>query len=156
MLVAVTGHRPDKFGGYAPNQLHERVKEALTTALWLLKEEFPNLRLVSGMALGVDQWAVNACLTLGVPFEAAVPFKGQELSWPLHAQETYKALLRQAAAVHIVSDGDYKPWKMQKRNEWMVDRCKLLLAVWDGSDGGTANCVRYAWSVERPVKRLEW
>jgi uncharacterized phage-like protein YoqJ len=33
---------------------------------------------------------------------------------------------------------------MQKRNEMMVDDCNLLLTLWDGSDGGTANCLGYA------------
>jgi uncharacterized phage-like protein YoqJ len=45
---------------------------------------------------------------------------------------------------------------LQKRNEWMVDHCDLLIAVWDGSEGGTANCVRYARHHERQIKRLEW
>ncbi len=28
----------------------------------------------------------------------------------------------------------------------MVNNCDMLIAVWDGSDGGTANCVKYAQS----------
>jgi uncharacterized phage-like protein YoqJ len=41
---------------------------------------------------------------------------------------------------------------MQVRNEWMVDHCNDLLAVWDGSDGGTGNCVRYAQRILEPSK----
>ena len=34
---------------------------------------------------------------------------------------------------------------MNIRNEWMVDRCDTLIAVWDESPtGGTTNCVGYA------------
>lgn len=44
---------------------------------------------------------------------------------------------------HIYSQ-PYKPWLMQKRNEYMVDRCDKITALWDGSSGGTGNCVKYA------------
>ena len=40
--------------------------------------------------------------------------------------------------------GGYAAWKMQKRNQFMVDHSNLLIAVWDGSSGGTSNCVAYA------------
>jgi uncharacterized phage-like protein YoqJ len=33
---------------------------------------------------------------------------------------------------------------MQRRNEWMVERADVILALWNGSSGGTANCVAYA------------
>ncbi len=67
--------------------------------------------------------------------------------WPPPAQEKYKKLLEQAE-VKIVSSGSYAPWKMQTRNEWMIDQAlsekHLVLALWNGSPGGTANCVKYA------------
>ncbi|MFZ2410072.1 MAG: hypothetical protein WAW23_00725, partial [Candidatus Methanoperedens sp.] len=37
----------------------------------------------------------------------------------------------------------------QRRNEFMVDAADVLAAFFDGSPGGTANCVRYARSVGR-------
>ncbi|WP_188052008.1 hypothetical protein [Azospirillum sp. Sh1] len=47
---------------------------------------------------------------------------------------------------------------MNTRNEWMVDHSDRLLALWDGSQGGTANCVRYARGLGRPIDNLwsEW
>jgi uncharacterized phage-like protein YoqJ len=58
----------------------------------------------------------------------------------------------------MISRGGYEPWKMQVRNEWMIDRCDVLLALWDGSRGGTANCCWCAKRVERPIENLwgEW
>ena len=38
---------------------------------------------------------------------------------------------------------------MQIRNQWMVDNCELLIAVFDGTSGGTANCVNYAKSIRK-------
>lgn len=40
---------------------------------------------------------------------------------------------------------------MQKRNEWMVDNCDILIAVWDKSPGGTKNCVDYAESKKKQI-----
>lgn len=114
------------------------------------------MRAISGMALGVDQWAAETCVALGIPFTAAIPFEGQESKWPWRAQRHYRELLEMAEERVVVCPGDYRPFKLQKRNEWMVDNCTLLIAVWDGSPGGTANCVRYATSIERPIKKLEW
>lgn len=53
--------------------------------------------------------------------------------------------MREAAAeVVVVSDGEYAVWKMQTRNEAMVDAADELWALWDGSSGGTKNCIDYA------------
>ena len=43
---------------------------------------------------------------------------------------------------------------MQKRNEEMVDRCDLLIGVWDGSKGGTYNCINYAIDHGREIVRI--
>ncbi len=40
---------------------------------------------------------------------------------------------------------------MDKRNKWMVDNCDLLIAVWNGTSGGTANCVNYAKSINKQI-----
>jgi uncharacterized phage-like protein YoqJ len=44
--------------------------------------------------------------------------------------------------------------KMQVRNEWMVDSSDGVVALWNGTAGGTANCVRYAEKVGRPIDNL--
>ena len=44
---------------------------------------------------------------------------------------------------------------MQKRNEYMVDLADRVIAVWDGSKGGTANCVKYAEKVGKEIIRIE-
>lgn len=141
MIVAFTGHRPDKLGGYKlPNPTYLYVCRQIEKTL---KELRPH-KVISGMALGVDQWAAHIAHNLGIPFIAAVPFVGQEKAWPCASQKTYSKLLKLASEVVIVSEGEYSAYKMQVRNEWMVDRCNKLIAVWDGTPGGTGNCVKYA------------
>jgi len=42
----------------------------------------------------------------------------------------------------------------QLRNEFMVDAADVLAAFFDGSPGGTANCVRYASKIGKRVVRF--
>jgi uncharacterized phage-like protein YoqJ len=44
---------------------------------------------------------------------------------------------------------------MQIRNEWMVDRADQVIAIWDGTSGGTANCVEYATKMNKPILRID-
>lgn len=108
------------------------------------------------MALGVDTWAAETCVELGVPFVAALPCDDMGAMWPPHARERLKALVKKAREVVVVSPGPYLPWKMQRRNEWMVDHCSRLYSVFDGSRGGTYNCLEYAAQVGRDVVSIDW
>lgn len=151
-MVAFTGHRPNKLGGYDPNSpLNLKIKEAIRKEL---KATHPVYKAISGMALGVDQWAAEICLELHIPFIAAVPFIGQEKAWPKQSQDKYNELISKADMVEIVCEGGYAAWKMQKRNEWMVDNSTILIAVWDGTDGGTANCFKYAEKKGKTIIRI--
>lgn len=120
-----------------------------------LIEQWPSF-VISGMALGVDQWAAQEAVDLGIPYIAALACDNPEAPWPLPSKERYRALLAKARQIVVVSPGEFKPWKLQRRNEWMVDNCHRVLAVHDGSSGGTYNCIKYAESVGRPVERLPW
>jgi len=148
MIIAFTGHRPNKLGGYKiPNPTYTKVCQEIDKALKELKPE----KIISGMALGVDQWAAFIACELNIPFIAAVPFEKQESKWPKQSQESYHKLIKLASEIVIVSPGGYSPEKMQIRNKWMVDRCDKLIAVWDGTPGGTGNCVEYAKSVKKDI-----
>lgn len=146
MVITATGHRPtklfigdiDPYGQKAQDILMEFAVEKIRELGEI------DYHFISGMALGWDQAVARAALRLGFTFTAAIPFFGQESKWPKSSQREYRDLIHQAKEVVTVSDGRYAPWKMQVRNEWMVDRADVVLALWDGSNGGTANCVRYA------------
>lgn len=151
MILAFTGHRPDKLGGYTfPNPTSRAVCQQIREKLDTLRPD----RCISGMAQGVDLWAAQICVAMEIPFTAAVPFVGQESVWPEMAQKRWRFLLGRAAEVVVVSEGGYSPAKMQIRNKWMVDHADVLLAVWDGTSGGTANCVRYAEQKGKQIVRI--
>jgi uncharacterized phage-like protein YoqJ len=100
--------------------------------------------LISGCALGIDQLWMEAGLELGVDVIAAIPFKGYDAKWPSQSRTAYAKLLAQCIAMVHVCEPGYSASKLQERNEWMVDNCDLLVAYWNGTPGGTANCLRYA------------
>jgi uncharacterized phage-like protein YoqJ len=154
MIIAGTGHRPDKIrlgnlDGYRAS-VQARLVDLARAAL---DRHVPE-RVISGMALGWDTALAQAALDLGIPFDAYVPFEGQESRWPAAAQQRYRDLLGRADQILIVSPGSYEVEKMQVRNERMVDDCDLLLALWNGTAGGTRNCLRYAGKVGRRVVNL--
>lgn len=153
MIFGVTGHRPDKLGGYDTAVMLENqacIKQ------WLRQQlQGKATGLITGMALGVDQWAAEVCVEEKIPFCAALPFAGQERLWPDKSKAVYSFLLSFAAEVVHVSGPDYAAWKFQKRNEYVVDNCQILLAVWDGTSGGTANCVKYAHKIRRCMERFD-
>lgn len=156
MIICFTGHRPGKIGGYKPCATHDWLRARVRETLLELKPT----EAISGMALGFDQLAAEACLEVGVPFVAAVPFETQFMDWPLESQQRYVDLYSKASRVHIV---DPTPpttrWeaaqKLHARNHWMVDNSDEVIAAWDGTKGGTQECVRYAQKVGRPVHRIQ-
>lgn len=151
MIVAFTGHRPNKLGGYkVPNQTYIYVCQQIEKTLIELKPD----KVISGMALGVDQWAAYIAWKLNIPFLAAVPFEKQDSNWPEKSQQTYQKLLKLSAELIVVSPGGYSSNKMQVRNEWMVNHCDKLIAVWNGTPGGTANCVNYAEKINKEIIRI--
>jgi uncharacterized phage-like protein YoqJ len=149
LVWAGTGHRPDKLGGYGPSAFAALVRIARS---WI--EGAQPRGVISGMALGWDQALAQAAVDAGVPFVAAVPFSGQESAWPAGSQEQYRRLIARAKRVAVVCDGGYAAWKMQRRNEWMVDKADAIVAVWNGTPGGTKNCLVYAAAKQRPVENL--
>ena len=76
MIIAGTGHRPDKLGGYGLSQ-HTRLRAFAKSEL---KRSNPN-RVISGMAAGWDLALADAAFILDIPFTAAVPFEGHDAMW---------------------------------------------------------------------------
>jgi uncharacterized phage-like protein YoqJ len=149
-FYAATGHRPDKLGGYS-KATEDRLRKL---ARRYLEVDTPDQGVISGMALGWDMAWAEAAVELGIEFTAAVPFAGQESTWPTAARDRYNKLLGKAADVMVVCTGRYEPWKMDLRNHWMVDHSSKLIALWNGTKGGTFNCVLYAQAAQREIVNL--
>jgi uncharacterized phage-like protein YoqJ len=124
----------------------------------LAKKELVALKpdqVISGAALGWDTALALAGFSLQIPVILAIPFDGQEESWPPAARIRYKKLLERAEDVHFLNDAPYEPEKIQARNEWMVDRADLVLALWDGRKLGEVwNYIAFAQFRQKPDKNL--
>lgn len=159
--VAFTGHRPPKIGGYnRSHHLRQTVYDSLHTGI--LEAITDGYRFFfSGMALGVDQDALEIACDLrdkepdkNIRCIAIIPFAGQESVWPEESQHTWRLLLDRADDIICLSPKYTGPNLLQKRNEWMVDHAHRILSIWDGSTGGTANCILYAQAVHREIYNL--
>lgn len=150
MIVAGTGHRPDKLGGYDESIRQELIGFA-QHVIGLLRPRV----VISGMALGWDQALAHAALERRVELWAYVPFEGQESRWPRRAQREYHGILRAAAKTKIISAGGYSPEAMHARNAAMVEDADKMLALYDGKrGGGTFDCLLLARDLGVPVHHL--
>ena len=152
MKVAITGHRPNKlfvngWQGYKAGYpvlvgYYERV-------FTKLKEEEGLTQVISGMALGVDQAAAQAAINIGVPVLAVIPFLQQPNVWRHADKVNYLSILTECSEQVVLqtkvprTDLEVSRW-LNERNHYMVDRCDLVIALWDETPGGTGNCVKYA------------
>ena len=149
MVVAGTGHRPNKLGGYS---LEAFIKLESIAQRWLLENK--PTKVISGMALGWDQALASAAIKCNIPFIAAIPFIGQESKWNYNSKRFYNELLDYADDIIYCSDPGYSAHKMQIRNEYMVDHTDIILAMYDGTKGGTHNCIEYAKSKNKQIINL--
>lgn len=157
MTICVTGHRPNKLYGYDLND--QRWQKLKSQFKEILKEKRCD-EAISGMALGVDTIFALAVLELkdegyDIKLHCAIPCKNQSCKWGKESVNLYHFILSKADVVKLVSDEEYKPYLMQRRNEYMVQRSDCVIAVWDGSKSGTGNCVRYAEKQGREIVRIE-
>jgi uncharacterized phage-like protein YoqJ len=154
MKIAITGHRPNKLGNDydLTSPLILQIKQAISKILGELHLKYSgDITLITGMALGIDTLFAKMAIENDTPFIAAIPCYGQAAVWPKRSQDIWRDLLNKASEIINVSGQiGYKSEYMQQRNIWMVDNCDLLIAVWDGTPGGTANCVKYAISKNKP------
>lgn len=149
MIVAGTGHRPDKLGGYT-KAVNDKLRSLAITSLRKTKAT----EVISGGALGWDRALAWAALDYKLPLTLALPFEMFWSKWPDDSVRELHMQIEAADKVVYVCDPGYAPWKMQQRNKWMVDHCDTVLALWNGTDGGTANCVRYAEKQNKPIVNL--
>jgi uncharacterized phage-like protein YoqJ len=159
-IVTVTGHRPKYFKNGYSDKHNQRLYDLFYD--WLSKSHSENAiyTYISGMALGVDIQSTQAALALGIPVVAGVPFRNQEATWQPKDQKRYRELLTYAKEVVYVDEltdpqylvknskpGLYNPYKLLLRNNWMIDQCTEVLAMWNNlPGGGTYQVVKYAES----------
>lgn len=148
MIICGTGHRPNKLGGYGKPAFERLVS---LSGDWLDSNR-PDV-VISGVALGWDQALAVAAIRRKIETHAYVPCEGHSNIWPEESRRYYEKILRKCAVVRIAPVA-YSAKAMMDRNKDMVDAADLVLAIWDGSSGGTGNCVRYGEKQHKELVNL--
>lgn len=146
LVVACTGHRPPKLGGYNDVTFARLV----CLAAFCFHKLEPRI-VITGGALGWDQACAKAAGDMSIRLHVFYPFEGYDSTWPVASQIKAREIHSKAEVHKMVCAPGYEDWKLQARNEDMVDNAELVLALYDSNPGGTANCVKYAHKQGRTV-----
>ena len=100
------------------------------------------------MANGCDLYFLEAVLRLrrthpDVTVEAAIPYEGQADHWREPLRRRYVQLLGQCDYQTLVQSA-YTSGCMMRRNRYMVDHARILIAAYTGAAGGTQRTLLYA------------
>lgn len=143
---AITGHRVLEKGFNK-----EKVREIF---IKLFQAGFDTFLI--GMALGFDTECFKILEDLKkenkIFLIACVPCKTQSYRFTKEQKNEYDRMLSVADEVVLVSE-EYSKTCMQKRNQYMVDNCSVLLAYLRRDFGGTKNTVNYA--IKRQVQIIK-
>ena len=119
MIMAVTGHRPQRLKGQ-----QKLIKK------WAIEQltYFHPSAIYDGMAQGADQIIAIAAKELGIPIICCYPFPKQYF----HPIEQW--IMENNQIIFISSH--YSKESYYIRDCYMVDHADMLLCVWDGVGGG--------------------
>jgi uncharacterized phage-like protein YoqJ len=142
--VCFSGHRPEKLPeGTERGILRSMMQFETETALKDGADVF-----YSGMARGVDLYAAELVLAYkeqfpGIRLVCACPFPGHERRFPPEDKNRIRRILEAADETVYVS-AHYSAGVFARRNCFMVDHSRRLIAVLLDPRSGTAQTVRYA------------
>ncbi|MDE6667829.1 MAG: DUF1273 domain-containing protein [Clostridia bacterium] len=144
-----TGHRPQKLP-WGFNENDERCKTMKATLKAEIETAVQNgyNTFFCGMALGFDMICAETVLELKQKYDiyliGAIPCKHQDRKWSKEYKIRYRNLLKRLDRVHYVCKHYTGAECMLERNRYMIDNSSLLIALFDGGDGGTKFTVDYA------------
>lgn len=142
-----TGHRPEKlpWGIEEADARCIALKKTLgETVASLYQDGMRNF--LCGMARGCDMYFAEAVLALGkedAALVAVIPYAEQSRAWPAGERLRWRRLV-ESAQERVLLQEEYSAGCFQRRNQYMVDHSALLLAVYDGTAGGTRQTIQYA------------
>ena len=159
-VCCFTGHRPEKLP-WGKNEedprcilLKSKIRDAIEAAYAEGKRHF-----ICGMARGCDFYFAEEVLELreeknDITLEAAIPCAVQSASWSKEQRARWETLVSACDRKTILQDR-YTPDCMHRRNRYMVEQSSLVIAVYDGSDGGTRRTLEYAIGEKVPFVDID-
>lgn len=144
-----TGHRTSKLpwrGNEEDNRCLDLKEKLYDVAEALYRSGIRHY--ICGMAVGSDMYFCEAVLKLRlehpeISLEAAIPCEEQTKLWGAPQRREYTRLVHQCDYETVIQR-EYTNDCMIKRNCYMVDNSSVLVAVFDGTAGGTMQTIKYA------------
>lgn len=145
-----TGHRSQKLPwGFNENDekclnMKARLRSEIVRAIDRGYRSF-----ISGMAIGFDTICAETVLDLKKEYReikliGALPCKTQDCMWAENDRRRYRNLLKKLDAVRCVYDEYIGAECMFERNRFMVNNSSLMIALFNGREGGTKSTIDYA------------
>lgn len=160
LTCCFTGHRPNKLAwGY-----QEEDPRCLAMKRWMAQAiqqawDAGYLRFICGMALGCDLSFCEAALDFRqthpeLILEAAIPCPQQADRWRPEQKQRWQNLVEQCSHKTVLSPV-YSRWCMLQRDRYMVDHSSRIIAVFNGTPGGTMQTLTYAMRKKLDIVRLD-
>jgi hypothetical protein len=149
-VVGVTGH--SNLTSSSLDLVHRAIEQ-------LLRPRAQHLVGLTCLARGADQVFAEVVLALDGDLHIVVPARDYFSGIPDTAdRERCSEFLRQATSIVTMDYASSGPAAYFAASAYLIDRCEVLVAVWDGSEatdsGGTADAVSYARRNGREVLRV--
>lgn len=156
MILGVTGHRPNRLGGFSPCAKKKLYRFAHRVLLKLDSD----VVVVQGCALGFDQAMAVAAIEQGHKVISLIPHLGFNSRWPTESVLELDTILNRSSEVRVCIDKEMyetinnPSFSLNFRNEKIVDESDTLFALACGAPSGTQNCVDYALRQNKRVLYL--
>lgn len=144
MKIALTGHRPERLG--LPTDELDYKWDAINcwiqTTYKQLHDTDSDVEVLCGMASGSDiRFGMSLAFIDGVKLHCVLPCK------EYNSNHKYYATLKNVANKWTELSEEFYRGCDNARDQYMVDNCDVLLAIWDGNKSGGV------WSTIRKAKK---
>lgn len=157
-----TGHRPQSL----PWKFNEQDERCLKMKEQLRNEIIKAIKngyktFISGMALGFDMICAEMVLELKKTYPfikliGAIPCKTQDKLWKEKDKQRYKNILEKLDGIRCIYDDYIGPECMLERNRFMINNSSLVIALFNGTNGGTKKTLDYANEQKKKVIILKY
>lgn len=146
------------FSGHRPNNLPWKYNEQGIKFLFFkfkLKHKIKSAinngykYFISGMALGCDILCAEIIIQFkkqnpNIKLECAIPCSNQTEKWFGNNLKRYEKILSKADKITYVSLSKYFNGCMMKRNNYMINSSSSIIAIYNGTPGGTQQTIKKA------------
>ena len=135
MIAASIGVDPSRMGNFG-GDISTRL---IGLAMRALREHDVSMALTS-LQPGWNQAFATACIMLDIPYIAALPYDVSTENMTEDERDVFRAQLRQARSV-IPIHVQCAMCPDEQLQCWLIDTADIVIALWNGEPGCTADCV---------------